>query len=396
MKNYLLLSFIFIHYVVSSQTFIDTFLTFTPSQKEIGCMKHFNATTTQNAPYNTYILAKMSETMYAERLDYMFRYFQNGRKPVDSIPSTGWLKRNPILNDTNFERAFISRFQHMFEAKDSVKFKFLSQTKYIKSIFGKDTHIGFDPELMVISTKTYVIIVYRGTDMMEENIRGEWIGTDFNLFKTSKSNYFEKGRIHKGFLKSVELIHPKLEEYLSSINAKNKPIWVTGHSLGGSMAILSAARLNQLGYILPRLNVFGTPNSISNKKFISSIDSSFISKLHRYEFYLDPFPMLWSPGYTSFGNRTWILPDWSMLTELPHRSFNKQTWKCNDCNDALQKKLEYSMRKNFFKLPTEIYHHNPQWYTKALVHYLNSEEKQNCPDIDDSFPFIYYGWEESK
>jgi hypothetical protein len=30
------------------------------------------------------------------------------------------------------------------------------------------------------------------------------------------------------------------------------------------------------------------------------------------------------------------------------------------------------------------------------VHYLTPEEKANCPDIDDSFPYVYYGWKEGK
>lgn len=396
MKSIVLFLLIILKSVAFSQSFIDTFLTFTPTAKEIGCMKHFQPSATEYSAFNNYILAKMSETMYAERLDYMYRFFQNNRKPVDSIPSTGWLKRHPILNDSNFERAFINRFQHMFQEEDSVQFKFLQKTKYIQTLRGKESTIGFDPELIVISTTSYVIIVYRGTDMMEENIRGEWIGTDFNLFKTKKSNYFEKGRVHRGFLKSTELIHPYLEEYLTSINAKKKPVWVTGHSLGGSMAIISAARLHQLGYTIPRVNVYGTPNSIVNKRFITNSNPSFIAKIYRHEFYLDPFPMLWSPGYASFGHRTWILPDWSMMAELPHRSFKKRKWKCRECTEEMQLKLEYAMRKNFFKLPTEIHHHNPQWYTKALVHYLSEEEKQNCPDIDDSFPFIYYGWDEAR
>lgn len=379
-----------------AQINIDTFLTFTPTSKELGCMQHFKPKATKVEPFNNYVLAKISESMYAERLDYMFRYFQNDRKPVDSIPSTGWLKQHPILNDTNFELAFVSRFKHMFPIEDSVQFKFIYQTKYIQGFFGRTTKIGYDPELVVISTTKYCIVVYRGTDMMEGNKRGEWIGTDFHGWKTRKCDLYPEGRVHKGFSKCVELIQPELEHYLSEIKIGSKPIWVTGHSLGGAMALLSAIELEKNGFTIPLIHIYGSPNSIGNQKFVDAIPKSLKNKIQRFEFYLDPFPMLWTPGYAKIGHRTWIMPDWSMMIDIPHRTFKGRDFKCKGCSEEMQEKLKFAFEKNFFKLPTEIHNHNPQWYTKALFHYLTAEEKSNCPDIDDSFPFIYYGWEESK
>lgn len=379
-----------------SQVNIDTFLTFTPTSKEVGCMKHFKPNARIIEPFNNYVLAKISEAMYAERLDYMFRFFQNDRKPVDSIPSTAWLKAHPILNDTNFEQAFIARFKHMFPIEDSVQFKFISATKYIEGFFGRTTKIGFDPELLVISTTQYCIVVYRGTDMMGSNKRGEWIGTDFHGWKTRKNPLYPDGRIHKGFAKCVELIQPKLEAYLKEINAQDKPIWVTGHSLGGSMALLSALELDKSKFNVPLIHIYSSPNSIGNQKFVDAIPDSSKNKIERFEFYLDPFPMIWTPGYAPIGHRTWILPDWRMMVDIPPRTFKRKKYKCKDCSDEMRENLRFAFQKNFFKLPTEIHNHNPQWYTKALFHYLSPEEKANCPDVDDSFPFIYYGWSEAK
>lgn len=375
---------------------MNSFLSFEPTMKEVGCMKFFKPEITTIDPFNNYILAKMNEAMYTERLDYMFRYFQNDRKPVDSIPSTRWLKKNPILTDDNFEKAFRVRFEHMFEPSDSVVFKFLHLVKYIEGPFGIKTKMGYDPEMMVVSTSNYTILVFRGTDIMEDNIRGEWVGTDFRAWKTGRSALYPVGRVHKGFSECIELLQPYLEGYLKKINAIDKPIWVTGHSLGGAMAILSSYELEKKGFNVPIIHVFGTPNSIGNKKMIESLGAAFLNKINRFEFYLDPFPMLWTPGYYAFGHRTWIMPDWSMMVDVPPRYFGARRTDCENCSQEQQENLRYAFEKNFFSLPVEIYHHNPQWYTKALVHYLPSEQKVNCPDIDDSFPYIYYGWEEGK
>lgn len=393
MKRLLLLCLL-ISKNIFSQVDVNQFIQFTPTQREIGCMKNFQPKLGKNNIFNLYILAKLSETMYPERLDYMFRFFHNDRKPIDSIPSTAWLKKNPILQDSDFEKAFSKRFEHMFPKEDSVTFKYLFASRYLKNVAKKEKKIGLDPELVVISTSKYVIIVYRGTDMMEQNALGEWIGTDFNALKTSKCELFDKGRIHKGFNASIELIQPILESYLDQIKAKSKPIWVTGHSLGGSMAILSGIQLSKIGYSVEQIPVFAAPNSIGNKKFVSSIDNGIKSKIDRYEFNLDPFTILWTPGYTSFGKRNYILEDYSVLLDIPHRRLIGKNQLTKNIKDQ---RIDNSLfKKNIFKIPFEVYHHNPPWYTQTFYIYLTKEEKMLCPDLDDSFPFFYYGWSKSK
>lgn len=386
--------FINLSFWIKAQSFIDTFTTFTPLEKEIECMHYFSALKPVDDRFNTYILSKFSETMYPERLDYMFRFFQNDRKPVDSVPSTSWLKKHAIINDTNFEYAFKKRFEHMFDEGDHVRFKYIQAIKYINNPFKKADTYGFDPELMVISTDSYVIIAYRGTDMMENNVKGEWIGTDFNFLKAKNTTYFG-GRIHRGFLHSFEIIEKQLSNYLNEIGAKDKPIWITGHSLGGSMATLTGIFLANEQYNVQGIYPFGSPNPLGNRKFVRSIDKQTLASIHRYEFSMDPVSIMTWIGYKSFGERNWISSDYHLYQKIPHRALRLYRIKGKKISKTQKKQLRFALKLNIFRTPYRFHHHNPQWIVKALVNHLPEGMENHCPDIDDSFPFIYYAWEKA-
>ncbi len=57
-------------------------------------------------------------------------------------------------------------------------------------------------------------------------------------------NFLNWGNVHSGFLESYEVIEPKILEILNSI-PQNRLInlWLTGHSMGGSIAHIFASRL---------------------------------------------------------------------------------------------------------------------------------------------------------
>jgi len=50
--------------------------------------------------------------------------------------------------------------------------------------------------------------------------------------------------IHKGFDKALRDCMPQIQEWLG----RSRPVWVTGHSLGGSMAALLLATLDHRGF----------------------------------------------------------------------------------------------------------------------------------------------------
>ncbi len=65
------------------------------------------------------------------------------------------------------------------------------------------------------------------------------------------------GYVHRGFLDGVNDVEVELQKFDAAIvNAKH--VWVTGHSLGGAMAVIAAARLKIKGF-KPFLYTYGQP-----------------------------------------------------------------------------------------------------------------------------------------
>lgn len=77
------------------------------------------------------------------------------------------------------------------------------------------------------------IVAFRGTDD-----RADW-WTNLNiLFRRT-----EWGIAHRGFCAATELFWPEVHAHVSSATAKGRRVWLSGHSLGGAMATIAAARL---------------------------------------------------------------------------------------------------------------------------------------------------------
>lgn len=69
------------------------------------------------------------------------------------------------------------------------------------------------------------------------------------------------GKVHKGFLESLDTLWKDLFEYLNESHDKNKPLYITGHSKGGGLAFLAAYRAKTI-LTLRSLLLRGTPGSV--------------------------------------------------------------------------------------------------------------------------------------
>ncbi|MBL4906958.1 MAG: lipase family protein [Sneathiella sp.] len=87
--------------------------------------------------------------------------------------------------------------------------------------------------------KDFIVFAFRGT---ENNFGDILTGIDFKLSDISNYNF---AKCHTGFLKAAQQLAPFVHEVISGHTHSFKAVYLTGHSMGGARALLSAHLLEK-------------------------------------------------------------------------------------------------------------------------------------------------------
>lgn len=99
-------------------------------------------------------------------------------------------------------------------------------------------------------------------------------------------------RFHKGFMTALAQVwSPFLEAVKAERARKDRPIWLTGHSLGGALALLAGYRLYRQFIAVHQIYTFGAP-MVGNAVAMASFAEAMPNKIYRYVNGTDPVPML--------------------------------------------------------------------------------------------------------
>jgi hypothetical protein len=98
---------------------------------------------------------------------------------------------------------------------------------------------------------THAVLAFRGTDPVT---LPNWL-TDFVVKLVDHEEY--DGRVHHGFSSALKRTWAKIETILDRVD--DKPLFLTGHSMGGALAVLTACRLAKLGRPPVATYTFGAP-----------------------------------------------------------------------------------------------------------------------------------------
>jgi triacylglycerol lipase len=100
--------------------------------------------------------------------------------------------------------------------------------------------------------------------------------------------FHQGGTIHIGFRNAIDSITPFINDTLTEWAGQGRTFWITGHSLGGALAMLSAAYLRfpaDPTRMVPRpfagLYTFGQPR-VGNKLFCDACSTDFGARYFRY------------------------------------------------------------------------------------------------------------------
>jgi triacylglycerol lipase len=98
---------------------------------------------------------------------------------------------------------------------------------------------------------THAVLSFRGSDPLT---LPNWI-TDVVAGLVQRADY--QGRVHQGFSSVLRRTWGKVEDILNEVG--EKPLFLTGHSMGGALAMLTGCRLAKMGRMPAAIYTFGSP-----------------------------------------------------------------------------------------------------------------------------------------
>ncbi|HEX4946681.1 MAG TPA: lipase family protein [Blastocatellia bacterium] len=135
----------------------------------------------------------------------------------------------------------------------------------------KSRHVGFakltvlsegNTQCFIAQTEQFAIVAFRGTTLLKPGVNLRWSDLrgsadatlDAFLDVLTDANIVPREDVHSGFQEALDLVWSKLQAEFPPV-----PIWFTGHSLGGALAVLAADRQQKQNGRVGGVYTFGCP-----------------------------------------------------------------------------------------------------------------------------------------
>ncbi len=117
-------------------------------------------------------------------------------------------------------------------------------------------------QAILVTTDNFIALAFRGTETT--SIRD--IKTDLDARGT---NCVSGGRVHAGFNEAFNKVLAPIQQKLDEPQYADKPLLITGHSLGGALATIAAKRLTHKGKVAA-CYTFGSPR-VGDEVWVSGL-----------------------------------------------------------------------------------------------------------------------------
>ncbi len=152
----------------------------------------------------------------------------------------------------------------------------------------------------VASNDQTVVVAFRGTN--QDELR-DWL-VDARI----TSDQVQHGRIHRGFYRSTQGLLKGIVDAVKEHGGEKKLVWVTGHSLGGAMALVFTYECIASGSVEPAgLVTFGQP-LVVNGQLAQFLNAELNGRYLRFVHGGDLVPRVF-PTFSHCGNLVWFIND---------------------------------------------------------------------------------------
>lgn len=148
-----------------------------------------------------------------------------------------------------------------------------------------------DTQGFLAETPGALLISFRGSESL-----GDWI---LNL-DISSEKFADFGRVHAGFLHGYRIVSSYITAVAVAARERNAKICLTGHSLGGALAVIAAADLTRKG-IAFQAYTFGQPR-FCDDAFVNRAEAVLSSHIFRFINHQDIVPCI-PPHFEAIGTR---------------------------------------------------------------------------------------------
>jgi hypothetical protein len=153
----------------------------------------------------------------------------------------------------------------------------------------------------VATDDNHIVVAFRGTEA-PTSIEGlkDWLLTDADNYLILPegdlgTDFAAAGvgaRFHRGFMTALgDIWDPVCAAVEAELKKKERPLWVTGHSLGGALALLAAWRFLRKTIDVYRVYTFGAP-MVGNSTAVKAFDKELEGKVYRFVHGPDLVPKL--------------------------------------------------------------------------------------------------------
>lgn len=173
-----------------------------------------------------------------------------------------------------------------------------------------------ETEALVAETEKFVVVAFRGTTSRKD-FRTD-LQSRFNVSRVEIEGRSADVSVHYGFYLSFSKVEDQIKKLL--LKAGDKPIFLTGHSLGGALALVASAALGAdpvLGDRIAAVYTFGAPR-VGKRDFADYVKAPHYRIVNQGDI-VPLVPPTWLRGYAHTGEPI-------VLKEGANRPTRRRPW----------------------------------------------------------------------